>query len=183
MIDERVEVVIEEYNPEWARAFVAIRDFLNSSSVLTLMRIEHVGSTSVVGLPAKPIIDIDIMVKEAEMSDAFNAICSLGYRHLGDLGIIGREAFRLEGREEFMRHNLYLCTEDSLAAKNHLNWRDALRASAELCTEYATLKRSLAERFPHDMDGYCACKTEFITNGLSRFLSASEIALIREQNL
>ncbi len=183
MAKAKVEVVIEEYNSEWAREFVKIRDYLSSSPVLMSMRIEHVGSTSVVGLPAKPIIDIDIMVKESEMAESFNAICSLGYRHLGDLGIIGREAFRLEGREEFMRHNLYLCTEDSLAAKNHLNWRDSLRASPDLCTEYATLKRSLAERFAHDVDGYCSGKTEFITNGLSRFLSASEIVKIREQNL
>lgn len=183
MVDKKNQVIIEDYNPEWAVKFDMIKQFLWLSPVLCNYRVEHVGSTAVAGLAAKPIIDIDIVVSEEDKQKAHDAICAIGYTHLGDLGIIGREAYRLQGKEEFMRHNLYLCLEGSLAIKNHLSWRDYLRSSEDVRNEYAKLKKELALRFPDDVDKYCAAKTAFITHGLSRFLPESDINMIKEQNL
>ena len=177
------KIVIEDYNPDWVFEFEKISEFLKTDLFLNNIRIEHIGSTSVVGLPAKPIIDIDIVVKIEDKQQAFEAICNLGYYHLGDLGIIGREAFRLVDNDQFMRHNLYLCEESSLAIKNHLAWRNYLRSSKELCTEYARLKRDLALRYPADIDRYCSAKTDFIIAGLARFLPEKDITKIREQNM
>ncbi len=182
MKDKDITVIVAEYNSAWVGEFEKIKGYLQTDSVLSGMQIEHVGSTSVVGLAAKPIIDIDIIVEPKQKPLVFRILCKLGYRHLGDLGIIGREAFCLDNLNGLMRHNLYLCLEDSLAVKNHLNWRNCLRSSVALCTEYAKLKKALAERYYNDPAGYCSAKTEFIIAGLAKFLSESELENIREQN-
>ena len=182
MGEKNKQVIVVDYDPKWEHEFNNIKRFLCFSPVLASLQIEHVGSTSVVGLAAKPIIDIDIIVNEQDKQKAHDAICALGYTHLGDLGISGREAYRFQGKKVFMKHNLYLCLEDSLAIKNHLNWRNYLRSSKEACEEYAILKKDLAVRFSDDVDKYCIAKTGFITNGLARFLPECDINTIKEQN-
>lgn len=96
MAAKRVEVLV--YEPMWALEFAAIRDRLQSALAGSIEGIEHVGSTSVPGLAAKPIIDIDVVIGE---SQGFGPIIAkleeLGYLHEGDKGITGRESFRYEG--------------------------------------------------------------------------------------
>jgi GrpB-like predicted nucleotidyltransferase (UPF0157 family) len=107
--------------------------------------VEHVGSTSVPGLPAKPIIDISVIVPTgAAVAVAIERLSTLGYRHLGDLGVEGREAFASPNMPP--RHHLYVCPKDSLALKNHLIVREHLRTYSEVATEYGALKRRLAEQ-------------------------------------
>ena len=113
--------------------------------------IEHVGSTAVPGLAAKPIIDLTVVVPtHAEVAAAIERLSTLGYVHRGSLGIDGREAFDADAR--LPRHHLYLCARDSVALANHLTVRDYLRRHPETADEYGALKKRLAQAFPHDID-------------------------------
>lgn len=129
--------------------------------------IQHVGSTSVPGLCAKPIIDIDIIVADrAKLASVATALQDISYRHLGDLGIPGREAFKAD--DHAITHHLYACLADSPALKNHLTLRDHLRSHPTDREAYGALKRELARKFPHDIDSYIAGKTAFIEGILAR---------------
>jgi GrpB-like predicted nucleotidyltransferase (UPF0157 family) len=106
-------VVVVDYNPTWPAIFEQLRSSLWPAVSDVALAIEHVGSTAVPGLAAKPIIDISIVVPSArEVLLAIERLAALGYRHLGDLGIAGREAFRAP--EGLPGHNLYVCPQESL---------------------------------------------------------------------
>jgi GrpB-like predicted nucleotidyltransferase (UPF0157 family) len=160
-------IIVTEYDPGWPAAFEALR--ARAAGVLgeLAVAIEHVGSTSVPGLAAKPIIDIDVVVRSPdEIPAAIEALATIGYSHLGDLGIAGREAFRQPpGPPE---HHLYVCPLGGRELPRHLAFRDYLRAHPEAADVYAALKRAAALRFSNDIDGYVAAKTEFIEGILSR---------------
>ena len=94
------------------------------------------------------------------MPTAVGRLTALGYDHLGDLGIEGREAFRPPAGSP--AHHLYVCRSDSPSLANHLALRDHLRGHPELADAYGTLKMRLAQEFAHDIDGYVAAKTDFI---------------------
>jgi GrpB-like predicted nucleotidyltransferase (UPF0157 family) len=139
--------------------------------------IEHVGSTAVPGLSAKPIIDFDVVIESAErLPEVVPILATLGYTHQGDLGIPSREAFDCQGsdvpRDGFGRmwqeHHLYVCSADSRELRRHLAFRDFLRANADQFSAYASLKRQLAQRFRDDRDAYCRGKTDFIEKMLER---------------
>ena len=101
----RVEVV--PYDPAWPVRFEEIRGHLLSILSGQDVRVEHVGSTSVPGLAAKPIIDIDIVLKVGESFEAVkNALEANGYTHVGDLGINGREVFKYDNKPQLMSHHL-----------------------------------------------------------------------------
>ncbi len=176
------KVIVEPYNPKWAHAFNELKEaYLNHLDAD--LRIEHVGSTSVPGLSAKPIIDIDIVVKHK--GDALNLVGKLeelGYIHEGNLGVEGRDAFKrsikeaplmYEHHSKWFAHHLYVCLEDSLAFKNHMALKAYLMAHADAVKEYSELKIALSHKFPYDVDKYCEEKTPFITRVLkaSGFLS------------
>jgi GrpB-like predicted nucleotidyltransferase (UPF0157 family)/GNAT superfamily N-acetyltransferase len=155
------EVIVEPYNPNWPLQFEEIKRTLWSVVGGFATSVEHVGSTSVPGLAAKPILDIDIVIKDMALLDrAIPALSHLGYEHRGNLGIEGREAFR--AKNPLHEHNLYVCLEGGLALRNHLCLRDSLRTDAALRDEYATIKFRLAREFPDSIDHYIEGKTEFI---------------------
>jgi GrpB-like predicted nucleotidyltransferase (UPF0157 family) len=110
-----------------------------------LVRVKHVGSTSVPGLPAKPVIDLDVVVRPADVSEAVRLLSGLGYAHLGNRGVTGREAFAAPAGTP--AHHLYVCPVGNPVLVDHLRFRDFLRADAKLAAEYALLKRQLAVRF------------------------------------
>jgi GrpB-like predicted nucleotidyltransferase (UPF0157 family) len=125
------------------------------------LAIEHVGSTSLPGLAAKPIVDLDVVVPgEAEVPVAIERLATLGYVHRGNLGIEGREAFH--NPPALAVHNMYVCIAGSAALQNHLALRDYLRAHPEVARRYGELKKRLASEFPHDIDSYIDGKTELI---------------------
>jgi GrpB-like predicted nucleotidyltransferase (UPF0157 family)/quercetin dioxygenase-like cupin family protein len=156
-----VEVV--PYRREWALRFEELEAGLREAAGDLVLRIEHVGSTAVPGLPAKPIIDVDLVIAATTPFDAVrDALAPLGYVHLGDLGITGREAFGGEG-ERFADHHLYVCREDSGELRRHLAFRDHLRGSPSDAADYGELKLDLARRFRNDRVGYTEAKTAFIT--------------------
>lgn len=176
-----IEVV--EYEAVWPQRFERLRATLWPAVSHVAIAIEHVGSTSVPGLAAKPILDIDIIVptSRASVESAIESLATAGYTHQGDLGVPDREAFK--SADGVPRHNLYVCPKDSLALRNHLVVRDYLRAHPEVAREYGRLKRRLAARFPDDIDAYIAGKTDLICRILATSdIPASEIERIRRVN-
>jgi GrpB-like predicted nucleotidyltransferase (UPF0157 family) len=172
---KKIEVV--PYNPQWKTIYNQLKLVIENHLEEFHVIIEHVGSTSVVGLWAKPILDIDLIYENVDEKDAIiQCLGELGYVHQGNLGIEGREAFRRESvqvpydnHRNWIEHHLYLVGADCDALDNHFRLRDYLRSQPEAVKAYSKLKRELAKRFPNDIDSYIDGKTELIAG----FLHAS----------
>jgi GrpB-like predicted nucleotidyltransferase (UPF0157 family) len=161
---DNARAVVVEYDPDWPVRFEAIRDRIAPALASLAVSIEHVGSTSVPGLAAKPVIDIDVVVADASaIPAAVKALTSLGYEHLGPVGIPDREAFRRPPGTE--KHNLYVCPAGGQGLRNHLAIRNHLRTHPAAVEAYAALKRRLADEAP-DIDAYVIGKTDLIISFL-----------------
>ena len=164
-------VVVASYDAAWEERFREIREELEAALGDIALRIEHVGSTAVPGLPAKPILDIDVVIRDYGVFDAaVSALKEIGYEHRGDLGITGREAFRYDGKEHLMKHHLYVCPEDSPELRRHLAFRDYLRTHPEAAKEYGRVKMEGAALYPDDVEKYIAHKAPFIEKVYARIL-------------
>ena len=156
-------VVVEPYDEGWKQNFIDIKAELLDALGELALRIEHVGSTSVPGLSAKPIIDIDIVIKDYSVFDeVVSALGKIGYRHEGNLGIAGREAFKYDGKEHLKRHHLYVCPEDSPELKRHIAFRDYLLSNPKAVSEYSRIKQEGAALYPYDIEKYIAHKSPVI---------------------
>ena len=157
----RVQVL--PYDVAWKSNFEAIRAEIEAAIGSLILGIEHVGSTSVEGLAAKPCIDIDVIIKDASMLDAVvEGLGRIGYFHEGDLGIRGREAFRYENKMHLQTHHLYVCPQDSEELHRHLTFRNYLREHPEAAERYGRVKQEAAALFLHDIDGYIRYKASCI---------------------
>ena len=164
-------IVVEPYNPQWASEFEKIRAYLLEHIRDLIVDIHHIGSTSVVGLSAKPIIDFDIEIASMDIFPKIKErLGLLGFRHEGDYGVTGREAFKREISDDFMPYYMYVCPSDSIELKQHLYFRDALRNDPVAADEYGALKSALAAKLGNDIDAYIDCKAEFIRGILERSL-------------
>ena len=156
-------VVVVPYDEMWEKAFEDIKRELEEALGDLALRIEHVGSTSVTGLSAKPIIDIDVVIRDVSILDSVvSALAKIGYVHEGDQGIPGREAFKHDGKEHLMKHHLYVCAEDAAELKRHLGFRDYLRSHPEAVAEYSKVKEEGARLYPYNIDKYIEHKSPFI---------------------
>ncbi len=152
-------VTVLPYDPGWKKAFEKIKAPLLRELSPWLAAVEHVGSTSVEGLWAKPIIDLDLMLQSPDCFPLVKqGLERLGYYHEGDLGIPQREAFGYRDKPELMAHHLYVCPPDSPELRRHLTFRDYLRTHPDQADRYSQIKRIAAARFPQDIDGYMAMK-------------------------
>lgn len=154
-------VVIQDYDPHWPQVFEMLR--VRIAPVLNglVTSIEHVGSTAVPGLAAKPVIDIDVVLTSArDLQLVIPKLAHLGYEHRGDLGVIGREAFR--AKSDDFPHHLYVCPPDSREYARHIAFRNYLRTHAEAANSYALLKRELAGKFASDRVAYNEGKSKFV---------------------
>jgi GrpB-like predicted nucleotidyltransferase (UPF0157 family) len=138
------KVIISPYHANWPEHFATIKnellDILGPEAI-----VEHVGSTAVPGLCAKPIIDVDIIVPEGALPSTITAIEAGGkYEHGGEFGVPGRHVLRFLG-EGPARH-VYACVAGCLAVRNHLTVRTALRETSELRDKYGEVKMKLADR-------------------------------------
>nr|WP_068889423.1 GrpB family protein [Pedobacter panaciterrae] len=186
------EVVVVPYSNNWASVFEDLSAIFSKYLKDYIIGIEHVGSTAIPGLSAKPIIDLDIIIQDkSNFKEIIRILKKLGYNYLGEMGIIGREAFERisdlspnDGSgKQWLRHNLYVCTEDSMGLKNHIRFRDYLRSHPALVNEYGTLKMELAKKYPFDIDGYINGKTDFIISILAKNGFDNEILKsIKQQN-
>ena len=155
-------VVVEKWNPKWKDEFERIVVSLGKDIIYNSIKIEHVGSTSVEGLSAKPIIDLDILIENDKFEIIKRLLNDKGYKHEGDLGIEGREAFSYSGKEELMTHHLYVCPQDSKELFKHITFRNFLKNNPALAAEYSKVKEQAAVLYPDDIDKYMEFKSEII---------------------
>ena len=156
-------VTVREYDPQWVSDFEAIAGELRCILAEHTLAIHHVGSTSVPGMAAKPIIDLDVVIADYSVFPAvLEKLKSIGYFHEGDLGIPNREAFCYDGKFHLRKHHLYVCPADSPELRRHLIFRDFLRSHPEAAAEYSQIKRDAAVRYPDDIDSYIRHKTPCI---------------------
>lgn len=155
-------IVVVEYNPKWAEMFQTEKTKIKAILGGNCIAIHHIGSTSVPGLAAKPIIDIMPVVHNLEDVDNMaSAFADIGYEYMGEFGIPGRRYLRKGGDER--THQIHIFSQDNITdIERHLAARDYLRAHREVCIQYANLKKELAKQYPYDIDGYCDGKHEFV---------------------
>ena len=160
-------VVVMTYQTSWPEAFKEICEYLREV-VPKRFPIEHVGSTSVEGLSAKPVIDIDIVYEQDEdRLFLISLLEGIGYIHEGFNGIPFRDAFKYE-YSPYMKHHLYVVRKGSKAYKDHVYLRDYLRFHAKEKDAYGSLKEELAKAFPYDIDSYMNGKNSFIEEVLQK---------------
>lgn len=159
------------YNADWKTEFLKLKEMLYTYIGDFIIDIEHVGSTAVEGLAAKPIIDIDVVMEGYEIFPRIiKALEEQGFIYEGDLGIEGREAFRRSYDDGFMKYHLYVCPKDGRGYLEHIALRDYLRVHPKAVKEYSELKYKLAEAYKYDINSYCEEKTDFIRNILNNTL-------------
>ena len=157
------KVVVLPYDKAWLTAFEEIKNEIEAALGELAMGIEHVGSTAVEGLSAKPCIDIDIVIEDyACFASVVEKLKEIGYFHEGDLGIKDREAFCYENKPHLMKHHLYVCPRYSNELHRHLVFRDFLRSHPDAAKRYGAVKEKAAQLYAEDIDGYIAYKSPCI---------------------
>lgn len=157
-------MLIQEYQEQWATGFEKIKEVLSAELNKFNITIEHVGSTAVPGLAAKPIIDVDIVYRAATQFASISfSLESAGYYHNGDQGIPGREVFKRKAGIHHpvldrILHHLYVCREDSEELQRHLLFRNYLRANKQAADEYSRLKYHIADLASQDKKKYASLK-------------------------
>ena len=156
-------VVVVPYEEAWASAYEAIKKEIEEAAGDLILAVEHVGSTSVKGLSAKPCIDMDVIIEDYTVFDAVvRRLETIGYRHEGDLGIRDREAFCYSGKPHLQKHHLYVCPRKSEELRRHITFRDFLRNHPEAVKQYGAVKEAAARLFPNDIDQYMQYKAPCI---------------------
>jgi GrpB-like predicted nucleotidyltransferase (UPF0157 family) len=156
-------VVVLPYDIAWQSAFQKIKSEIEEAVGDLIIGVEHVGSTSVEGMSAKPCIDIDVIIKDDSVFSAVaDRLKTIGYIHEGDLGIKDREAFKYLDKPHLQTHHLYVCPQYSEELHRHMVFRDFLRSNAEAVKKYSAIKEKAAELFPDDIDQYIRYKTPCI---------------------
>jgi GrpB-like predicted nucleotidyltransferase (UPF0157 family) len=156
-----------DYDSTWPATFVTLQAPIWEALRGVALSVEHIGSTSVPRLAAKPIIDIDVVVpSRTKMSVIIERLAKLRYVHRGNLGIENREAF--DSPTGLPAHHLYACLQGTAALANHLAVRDYLRRDPAAAAAYGKLKKQLAAQFPTDVESYVAGKTDFLIEILGR---------------
>ena len=162
-------IIVTDYNPIWPQWFAELSGRTWPEVADVALRIDHVGSTAVTGLAAKPIIDMDIVVRSStEVPLVVASLTEAGYRWDGDLGVEGREAFSSPGEHQWPRHHLYLVVDGNRAHMDHILLRDLLRSDPVACRRYEQLKRTNAALADGDLDYYVAAKAGLVAELLTR---------------
>jgi len=182
-------VIVTEYDPQWPVWFEALARVYHRALRGLGVTVEHVGSTAVPGLAAKPILDIDLVLPSpAVLPELLARLAALGYRHEGERGIPGRESFAREGedvpregdgvppegRARWPAHHLYACVAGAPALERHLRFRDWLRGHPDDAAAYARLKWRLAALHRDDRERYTDAKSELIERILLRIPPETE---------
>ena len=154
-------IQLVEYDQNWPLQFQnESRRILNVTGN-ALVSIEHIGSTAVTGLVAKPVIDIVGTVKKLEViASITDPLINLGYKYYGEYGLPERHFFVRHNANEWF--HLHVAQKGSAYELKYLIFRDALRGSQELRDEYVKLKRKLAVQFSEDPDAYANAKSELV---------------------
>jgi len=161
-------MIVVEYNKDWKKHFYQIKEILEKN-LSKVIGIEHIGSTAIIGMCAKPIIDIDIIIDNInDFEKIKNELELIGYAHEGNLGIIGRDAFRRNNTLknkilDKINHHLYVCTKDNDELKRHILFRDYLNKNFNKKMEYSNIKKKIIEKYGNeDKEKYVSVKeTEY----------------------
>lgn len=157
------KVTVLPYDRAWKSAFEKIKEELDQAIGDLILGIEHVGSTSVEGMSAKPCIDIDVIIQDYSVFDVVvSRLEAIGYLHEGDLGIKDREAFQYSNKPHLQTHHLYVCPQYSEELHRHITFRDFLRSHPEAAKTYSSVKETAAQLFPEDIEQYIAYKSPCI---------------------
>ena len=175
-------IKVMDYQSEWKDQFESLKARIWPKVSKHSIKIEHIGSTSIEGLVAKPVVDLDIVVKNrSNLLAVIKVLSGIGYSHRGNLGVDGREAFAYEAPD--IPHNLYMCLDQCTAFKNHIFLRNHLRKNSKDREHYSQLKQLLAWKYPNDIESYIDGKTEFILRILKKHdLSSDELSKIEDVN-
>lgn len=166
--DAAESVVVVEYDPAWPQLYEAEGQRIRTALGDALVAVEHIGSTAVAGLAAKPVIDVLAGLRTLDLTRAqIEAMASLGYEYLGEYGIPGRLFFR-KGRPR--SHHVHAVLHASDLWERHLAFRDYLRARVDEAHSYAAFKRRLASEVEGNRDRYTAGKDTFAAGIQARAL-------------
>ena len=164
--EPRTAIEVVGHDPAWAVQFATLaRDLSDALAGIEGVQVEHVGSTSVPGLVAKPVLDVDVLVEADQVPAAVAALESVGYVHRGDLGVSDREAFHAP--DDGLRRHVYVCVRGTLHVRNHLAVREVLRRRADLREAYGEVKSRLAAVPGMDTDTYLAGKSQVLQQVLA----------------
>ncbi len=156
----KVEVVL--HNPNWHRAFQDESAQI-AAALGGIITIEHIGSTAIPTIYAKPIIDILVSVADiAKVDDRNASMQALGYEVMGEYGIAGRRYFRKDNELGIRTHHVHVFALGSAHINRHLAFRDYMRVHPIEAQQYSNLKQQLAKQYPDDIEGYIDGKDEFI---------------------
>ncbi len=166
-IDQEIEIC--NYDPRWSVEFESERNRLMTLFPGAFLTIEHVGSTAVPGLAAKPVVDLVAVIDSMDAAESLvDALCANGYSTSAEFNAT------LKDRKWLMRyglggrtHHLHLVPAGSADLADKLRFRDLLRSDADLSAKYLELKESLASSLGHDREKYTEAKTEFIRTALA----------------
>ena len=157
--------LVQPYDSEWPSYFRQIKAFLEPSLRDVDCTIEHVGSTAIAGMTAKPIIDIDIVIAPGTFGEVKELLEAAGYVHRGDLGIPEREAFdgaNVELRIHLPEHHLYVCEDGVYELRKHIAFRDFMRQHSEWREKLNRLKRELCIKHNNDRQAYIDGKAAMV---------------------
>lgn len=161
------EITVVAYDPAWAERFREEASRIASVFGGELLSMHHIGSTSIPGMSAKPIIDIMPVVRDITMVEVFNeGMIQLGYTPMGEYGITGRRYF-VKGADP-RTHHVHSYQPDNPEVKRHLDFRAYLIAHEEEARQYAQLKGRLAAQHRHDLEAYTQGKAAFIQDILAK---------------
>lgn len=147
------KVEVSSYSEKWSFDFAEEAAKLKLIFGNEIVDIHHIGSTSVPGLKAKPIIDIMPVVQDIGIIDQYNqAMQNIGYKPKGENGIPGRRYFQKGGDNR--SHHVHIYQVGSKEIHRHLAFRDYLKSYPDIMERYSELKERLAQQFPYDIDSY-----------------------------
>jgi GrpB-like predicted nucleotidyltransferase (UPF0157 family) len=159
------EIIIVDYDAFWQLQFVQEAEKIKKALNAPTLMIEHIGSTAVPGLCAKPIIDILVAVEDLKDEKIVAGLGELGYVFEPDAGEPDRLFFC---KVTVRRYHVHVVQRESWAFRRHILFRDYLISNPSVCSEYAALKRESAKKYRTDRAGYTRSKTEFIESALRR---------------
>jgi GrpB-like predicted nucleotidyltransferase (UPF0157 family) len=160
------EIVIVDYDPKWPRLFAEEQRDILQAAPESILQVEHIGSTAVPGLAAKPIVDLMARSRTVPLNpQSIHALAGIGYEDLGEHGIPGRHFFRKGQPRSF---HLHVVADYGVFWNRHLHFRDYLRSHPDAAADYADVKRELATQFGGNREAYTEAKTTFIEEILRR---------------
>lgn len=172
---KRDKVILLPHQTEWAKLFEQERALIETALAANVLEVQHIGSTAIPDLKAKPILDIAVAVRNFE--DAFVCVAPLehlGYLYRGEYGIARRHYF-VKGPEDVRSHHLHMLEIHSENWQNHLLFRNHLKAHSEVAAAYGELKMALARRYPNDREGYTEGKHDFVQSVLAKARAAPHV--------